>query len=379
MFKQGQDVVSHELASSQARDNKERLWFEQQPTVDDFSYVMHPSLAALEGDHAGAKVRERMLEAREAAEDTYYTEFVSPDKALANEKPIYVLAGPVNLSDEMSLQGLASLLHVIRTAKPDLDARINIASYFKTDKPPQAEKVQEFDDENGCNTIYADDAIDSGRHMAVTAKDLLDNIVCETIRAKYRAVRDTSHEAAYHLAEGKRASANTITELRRIFSEYKLWHRASTDGAILINHEDNLLVSQTQSSKSMIVPKRFSLVTGTVEVFNQLSFAGERLPSSDSPELVELIENIKEDGEMEVPQLILHFHHPTLTRSGKFPEYTTKDEIEYGRFESGRKIYKELKSKQTNWLILKNHGFIWLGNTPEEFEQFVKYITSLCW
>ena len=149
-----------------------------------------------------------------------------------------------------------------------------------------------------------------------------------------------------------------------------------TDGAIMLNTRSGWLVSQTKTEKVFIEPMDFSLMIGSNSEKNTITYAGYKLPSSDAPEYAQLIKYYEEAG-MDLPNMIVHFHHPTLTRSDEFPENTTEEELEYGVFESGDIIFEELQKRDTNWLVLKNHGLLWLGNSVEEFEEFLENTLEL--
>ena len=50
----------------------------------------------------------------------------------------------------------------------------------------------------------------------------------------------------------------------------------------------------------------------------------------------------------------------------------TQHFIEYGRFTAAPEIMRELERTKSPWLILKEHGIMWTGNTPQAFEKFVR-------
>lgn len=306
---------------------------------------------------------EDVLRAQEHTNDEFGINF---DNHVDDGVP-YHLIGPVDItSGNFSLQ---ALVETCKTAKSGTPAsRVNLLAYFdvkigidSTFDPPT------FDATNGVNTIFPDEIIQGW--CGPSSQDIFDNIICETIRAKYKPI-DLSGEFHRGLAAAQKEKAAIITDISSLFYKYRLFHRAPTDGAILITSEYGPLISQMRTDKATLLTDDFSLAASHDEQANTIKYAGTKPPSSDSPELLMLLELLSNDGKE--PQLAVHFHHPTLTRSELLSESITAHEIEYGRFTSGKQIYEELQRINQPWLILKHHGFLWLGDTVEEFEQFLQ-------
>ncbi len=349
------------------KDTQERLDFIQQPTLEDFRFQVIRLDTCKE---AGRLVLDTMDMAIEGASQKFGVRFEDTVLPAAEDPRIpYNLVGPVDLSDPQSLSTAGLVSQLVRGSH--VNVRTNLANFYDPESGQLPQDVQKYDMDNHCNTIFADEK--AGDFMVVTAADILDNIVCETIRLKYKATRDMTHGAADRLERAKTDTESLIREIASIFHSFNLYHRDARDGAILIRHSKDILVSQTLSIKPILHPKDFSLITYADPERNEVRFAGQRLPSSDAPELLELM-RLMENAGQPLPKLVIHFHHPTYTRSGQFTEHETNEEIEYGVFTSGHAILEELQVKDSNWLLLKNHGFLWMGNTVKEFRDFIEYL-----
>lgn len=185
---------------------------------------------------------------------------------------------------------------------------------------------------------------------------------------KYEGIRESNPDTAFRLEKAQKEAEQDIEEIRSIMGKYGLYHRSKTDGAVVVRTEEGWLVSQTKTDKTSLRPEEFSLVLSADKDANKIRFEGSKLPSSDCPELVEAL-GMLESSEKEV--LAIHFHHNETTRGTRFLSHTTRKALEYGRFESGAKIVQEFGRMNSNWIILREHGILWVGKSPEEFEKFV--------
>ncbi len=293
------------------------------------------------------------------------------------ERPPYVLVVP----EPGSLLSPATENYLARLSELS-DAKVNVfsAHSFGLETDPgmtaTAERIIRARDERlRVNTIYPSDtdALYYGLRT-VPFEKVVDNFVCETFRAKCAMERVGDTAAELQLLKEQAAAHTTIDSLRRIFAEYGLWHRAVTDGAVMLpTTERGWLVSQTKTDKTEMVPEDFSLVIDFAEVGDTVRFVGRKIPSSDSPELLVLLEAFEERwGET---LMAVHFHHNGVTRGGAFPDRITKNAIEYGRFSSGHEMLYELLLQRVRtgetWSILQDHGVVWLGDSAESFEDFI--------
>ncbi|NTU47342.1 hypothetical protein HGA88_07010 [Candidatus Roizmanbacteria bacterium] len=300
----------------------------------------------------------------------------------SDEKTPYFLLGPINpllLKDEDKdyIEKLAQVPN----------AKVNIVTAFPygmfgdtRDYRQRAESdIPKFDQKLGVNSIFADttDALYHGIRT-VSARDVADNIVCETIRVKYNPIRDKSLRSALEYQQFNHSQE--IEQVRAIIEQRRLWHRAPTDGAIVIKVPEGYLVSQTHTDKTNMDSANFSLVSQTKSVDNEVVYEGDKLPSSDSPEFL-VAANCLFGSDL--PVIGIHYHYNPITRGGHFPEMVTSQVIEYGRFESAEPIQQEFMRRYGQgleetvlerngaWLILREHGVIWFGQSVEQFDRFV--------
>ncbi len=297
----------------------------------------------------------------------------------------YYLIGPVDpLSQDFRRRQEAYIAQLgkVPGARVNVFTAYDVGQGFRDslDYQLKAHKVvPKMDRRLGVNTIYPDafhsvtshpwDLNPAQHFRTVSWRDVADNIVCETIRLKVRAQRDSSSEALARLRNARDEAGITIAGLSRVYRDRKLWHRAPTDGAVLVNTEEGPLVSQTKTDKTRMKHSDTALVLGYDAKSNIVRFAGERLPSSDSPEFLVMMNRLRIRGEE--PRMAVHFHHNGVTRGVRHRNHVTREEIEYGRFESGHAIAHEFARIGDRWLILRNHGLLVLADNVQEFEDVV--------
>jgi hypothetical protein len=275
----------------------------------------------------------------------------------------YVLLGPVNPL-AMNAEDVTYVSGLGRFPQARVN-RVTVFPYPENEdyKRHAATDIPAQDRQFGINTIFPD-AIDPDHGIrTVTARDVADNIVCETVRLKYRAVRDVSQDAESTVKDAQQKHTEDITDAQRIFREYGLWHRSPTDGMLAFRTDQGYLISQTKTDKSSMTPDDFSLVTSMSPATNEVTYTGKKVPSSD----VEFF------GALDaLPySMAIHFHHNATTRNPRFSAHVSENVIEYGRFESSELILKEVERTGSNSLLLKEHGWVWFGESINMFESFV--------
>ncbi len=117
-------------------------------------------------------------------------------------------------------------------------------------------------------------------------------------------------------------------------------------------------------------PNNFSLVHHFSKKENLAYFTGVKIPTFD----IEMAAALEMLGKK---RMAIHFHQNEITRGSRFDDHKTEKVIEYGRFESVDKIVREIKRIGDDWLILKDHGVLWFGQTVTDFENFVSEILEV--
>jgi hypothetical protein len=344
---------------------------------DDFGYYhTRPSGVPSLAEYIGNRILEPAFEEVKERYGIQVQHLTWGELPEAGSRAPYVLAGPVNPLD--MAKGVTN--HLARLAG-QRNARINLVaamSYGLGEDTSSYHKqagivIPALDAELGVNTIFPDDT--DGLYYGlrtVTARDVADNIVCETIRLKYQANRIENSSATNALVEAQTEAADDTGELSRIYREYGLWHRGETDGAFMVHADAGWLTTQTKTDKTDVLPDNMSLVLDWSAEDSAVDFVGPKLPSSDVPEFLILGDYARKRlaGHQDI-RLVVHFHHNPTTRGTGFDNLRTPNLIEYGRFESGQEIIENMKHRGTNGLILTEHGLVWIGESTEQFEDFV--------
>lgn len=343
--------------------------YRERPSISDFAYY----ITSING-----RLRDSVSAAMREVKDRYGIEV---KQIPWGEVPKFDRHVPYVLVDTGSfiLPTLRSEdLDYIKSLAQLPDARVNLTASFADSRlafqnsgygvPPE-ELIPSLDKKFGINTIFADDIV-NGVVRTNSARDIADNMVCETIRLKYDAIRDNSDDKREALSKAQEKLRPDIEKLRRIYEEYGLFHRGPTDGALVFTADGGFITSQTKTDKTTMTPNNFSLVHGYSEEDSTVSFTGDKIPTSDI-EIVNALDALKKY------RLAVHFHHNRITRGARFEDHKTRSVIEYGRFESVREILEEMERIGDNWLILKEHGILWFGDSAEEFSKFVSHTLNL--
>ncbi|MEV6927817.1 hypothetical protein AB0M46_25410 [Dactylosporangium sp. NPDC051485] len=230
-------------------------------------------------------------------------------------------------------------------------------------------------DELGINALYPDE-IDRVRGIRTnTWQDVYINAIGETIRVKYRPTESLESDDAQVRGRLRREHAADVAELARLHREFHLWQRKPyTDGSIMFPHDGYWFVSQTMTDKTRMTSDDYDLITSFDEGLRGITYAGPRLPSSDSPEFLMLSSLMSMHGRR--PRLIVHFHHRELTRGPRYRDLVTDTTIEGGQFAAGRLFFGELRRRGTDWFIIREHGMVWVGNSVGEFGAFVSRVVA---
>jgi hypothetical protein len=228
--------------------------------------------------------------------------------------------------------------------------------------------------EIGINAVFPDDVNTVVGIRTIDWEDLRDNIVGETIRIKYNPTLSNRPEDLDLLRRMQDQHVDDISYLAELYRKNHLWQRAVTDGSILFTHDGYWYSSQTKTDKTVMTVNDYSLITFYDEWRRAVTYSGRKLPSSDVPEHLLLSSLLSMHGKR--PNIIVHFHHYELTRGALYKRFVTHKKLEYGKFDSGRLLLKDMRDKMTVWLIMKEHGLIWTGDTLNDFEAFLHTINA---
>jgi hypothetical protein len=283
---------------------------------------------------------------------------------------IYGPTDPLEMGPEereyLAALAIAGVNTNIISAYPLTDAGTDRAGYERA-----AEAVPRLCDELDINAIYPD-VLDTDRGIRTNNwQDVYINVIGETIRVKYHPVQSHDEADAALLGRLRREHAEDVAELARLHREHHLWQRKPyTDGSIMLCHDGHWFASQTVTDKTLMTADDFDLITAFDEGRRTVTYAGQRLPTSDAPEFLLLSSLLARYARQ--PRLIVHFHHRELTRGPRFRELVTDANIEGGHFSAGRRYYAELRRRGSNWFIIREHGMVWVGDSVAEFAEYVR-------
>lgn len=277
----------------------------------------------------------------------------------------------------------------LKKMKSAPNSKVNLAVVYESE---QAEEVSQIiidlDKSLGINTIYQDNYVCVSNHeyLSVSEIDVADNMVCETFRVKYKAVKLSDKESISKLELARKEAWCEVKEMESIYKKYKLWHRSPIDGAFMFLTKHGWLTTATRTPKNDIKWEDMTLVTGFDENSDTVTYVGDRLPSSDLPEFMVLVERnekaLEGAGEkLPVIKYMAHFHKNEITRNPKFKEYAVPFS-RYGVFESGHEFADEILEKgkaaaginisgKGRGFIILEHGLVRMGVELQHFEDFL--------
>jgi hypothetical protein len=287
----------------------------------------------------------------------------------------YIIYGPTNPleMDENEKQYLAKLAKI--GYKTNIISAYTLAddgstkegySRAKTDVPKLCKELN-------IHAIFPDKVDKAAAVLTNDWRDVFFNIFSETIRVKYHPVACDRKEDQQLLERLHDQHTAEVEELARLYDRYRLWHRhPKNEGSILFTHDDYWYTSQTLTDKTKMTAQNYDLITSYKESAGTVNYVGTKLPSSDAPEFM-VLSSLLRAQHNRLPRLIVHFHHK-LIRDPRFTHLVTEEKIEGGKFASGRKYFSMMQNKATNWFIIREHGVMWVGESVEEFGDFVRQI-----
>ena len=285
------------------------------------------------------------------------------------------------------------LINKLKKMKYAPNSRVNLAVVYEAKYAEEVSQIiMDLDKNLGVNTIYQDNHIDfdNREYLTVSTVDVADNMVCETFRVKYKAIRLSDKESISKLESARKEVWQDVQEMQKIYTKYQLWHRSPIDGAFMFLTKHGWLTTATRTPKNNIQWEDMTLVTDFNESSDTVTYVGARLPSSDLPEFMVLVERnekaLEKAGEkLPVIKYMAHFHKNEITRNPKFKEYAVPFS-RYGVFESGHEFADEIlkrgkaaaginiSGKGRGFIILE-HGLVRMGVKLQHFEDFLNKLS----
>jgi hypothetical protein len=324
--------------------------------------------------------------AKEQVKDKFGAKFseLNGNSKFREDQINYFIVGlfdPELIDDEFTSQ--------LKRMKAVSNSRVNLAPVYEVKNSSQiSQKIMKLDAELEVNTIYQDNVVQYGdnEYLTVSEIDIADNMVCETFRVKYKAIKLNDKKSLTKLEEARQEAWADVQKMQAIYTKYKLWHRSPIDGAFMFLTQHGWLTTATRTPKNNVKWEDMTLMLDFDEKNDAVTYVGDRLPSSDLPEFMVLVERneqaLKQAGEkLPVIKYMAHFHKNEITRNPKFKDYAVPFS-RYGVFESGHKFADELvkgkaaaginiSGKGRGFIILE-HDLVRMGVKLKHLEDFLK-------
>ena len=194
---------------------------------------------------------------------------------------------------------------------------------------------------------------------------ILDNVICDTLRVKF--IPKKLGDSFPYMPEAN----DLIKEASRLVAQYKMWHRASTDGYIAVRVNGGFLITGTRTDTANIdVKKEVSFVQDLNQETKELQYIGNRLPSSDSVEATILF---KENPDL---HSILHTHDSErFTRNDLVLNDLNIPKVEllpYGEIELGKVVSSTYRTTKSNLIVMLEHGEVFFGTKSKSCVEVAK-------
>lgn len=200
---------------------------------------------------------------------------------------------------------------------------------------------------------------------------LMDNIICDTIRLKYRAICLDDKSLYDTIPQDVQ---QFFASAAKYYGKYKMYHRSNTDGYFAIRKPEGVYITATKTPKDEYLDfNRISLIISYDRHQNTIEYIGRYLPSSDAVEAFVVFANNPS------LQHIIHTHDSqNFTRNCKNNRFVQVPPMHYGEPELGDLISATYKKTKASVVILQEHGEMFFGNeTRTAFEAIDMALESM--
>jgi hypothetical protein len=181
----------------------------------------------------------------------------------------------------------------------------------------------------------------------VSAGKIAENVVCDSVRIKYRP-HQISSKVPTSILESTR---EFFEEASSMYSSLRLFHRSPTDGYFAARTEAGIAITATKTDKVSFDYNRVSLIHAYDQQSNTLHFSGPYLPSSDAVE-GSILFSLR-------PALttIIHTHASLrFTRNPSYADRVLVPRLPYGEPELGFAVSRALDAVGDGFVIMDDHG-----------------------
>jgi hypothetical protein len=195
--------------------------------------------------------------------------------------------------------------------------------------------------------VYPDQPTTGGLIYASPIK-VFDTIYVRTIRNKLCGTV-LAHDIETYTQINPQAAIAEMREIGWYLRDKGLNHSDSFSGAIAIRFGNGMIINASKTDKYQIGSNHVCYVENYRPETNEIEYIGHSMPSSES-----LVANLIFQ-EFPAINLLLHFHHKTMTYSPKLDFYKTSKYVSYSIVEEAKTIVEKLR-ETNNFVIAYGHG-----------------------
>ncbi|PAS27429.1 hypothetical protein [Vibrio cholerae] len=204
-----------------------------------------------------------------------------------------------------------------------------------------------------CINIMRPDTYVDGLYLVSELK-LLDNIICDTIRLKYKTECISNYALTDELPN---VVKDYFISCSHIYGDLRMYHRSDTDGYFAMRHDGKIYITATKSPKGRGLDlDRIICLESYDRETNTITYSGAYLPSSDAVEAYVVFDSLDE-----VQQLIHTHDSKRFTRNKDADIFPSIGVFPYGEPELGDRITSLYKKTKSPLIVMKEHGEVFFG------------------
>lgn len=267
----------------------------------------------------------------------------------------------IRIKSEFSLNFIKLLSKIKSNFNSHISASIAFSYHSSNDSLEYTNAIEDAKKQYGdCLNIMRPDFY-FNTYWTVSNMKLIDNVICDTMRVKF-SVNCHSTEIIWNkLTDLEKAF---FLESSNLYHDYKMYHRSPSDGYFALKSKTGFYITCTKTIKNNeFNSQRIAEISNYDETNNCIDYIGKFLPSSDSVEAAILFKHI--------PNLhsIIHTHDSIrFTRNPKMMKLNMVEQLPYGEKELGYSLLEKSKENNSNLIIMREHGEIFLGRDHSAVE-----------
>ncbi|WP_049845132.1 class II aldolase/adducin family protein [Vibrio sp. VPAP30] len=199
----------------------------------------------------------------------------------------------------------------------------------------------------------------NGSRFTASHQKLVDNIICDTIRIKYRTHCRSDQSIVNQLPDQVR---QFFIDSAQRYGTHHMYHRSETDGYFAIKAEGKIYITATKTPKAhQLDLHRIVMIEAFDRSRNLITYSGAYIPSSDAVEACVIF-----DRNPDVNQIVHTHDSINFTRNERAKAlFPMIGEMAYGEPELGDAITQCRASTQANCIVMEEHGEVFLGTAQQ--------------